>query len=454
MKVVRSDNGTEFMCLSSYFRQHGIVHQTSCVGTPQQKGRVERKHRHILNVARALLFQASLPIKFWGEAVLTAAYLINRTPTSLHNNRSPYEVIYGAKPCYDQLRVFVSACYTHRVARDKDKFGERSRLCIFVGYPFGQKGWKVFDIEQDRFFISRDVIFREDVFPFAEKPTSAPSLAVPIVSDSDWCMPPVDRGSFSITPILPVDDDIDVSRVGSITPSMEATSPTPPSDENVAATPNTECVISPVATPSVPVITKSIVPNVPEPVAAPTPSVVTPPPRQGKRSVQLPARLNDYVLYNATSEVLTHHALLSSNRKSSSSAQGNSLYSLTNFISDDKFSAGHRAYLAAITSNVEPKSFKDAVRVKVWNDAMFKEVDALEINKTWDIVDLPPRKLAIGSQWVYKTKYNADGSIERYKARLVIQGNKQVEGEDYNETFAPIVKMTTVRILLRLVAAN
>lgn len=130
------------------------------------------------------------------------------------------------------------------------------------------------------------------------------------------------------------------------------------------------------------------------------------------------------------------------------------MYPLTDYVSDDKFSPGHRAYLAAITSNVEPKSFKDVVRVKVWNDAMTKEVDALEVNKTWDIVDLPPGKVAIGSQWVYKTKYNADGSIERYKARLVVCGNKQIEGEDYHETFAPVVRMTTVRTILRLVAAN
>lgn len=127
------------MCLSSYFRDKGIVHQTSCVGTPQQNGRVERKHRHILNVARALLFQSNLPIKFWGEAVLTASYLINRTPSSVHLGRSPYEILHGEKPFYDQLRVFGCECYTHRTTRDKDKFSQRSRRCVFLGYPVGKK---------------------------------------------------------------------------------------------------------------------------------------------------------------------------------------------------------------------------------------------------------------------------------------------------------------------------
>ena len=64
VKIVRSDNGTEFTYLNDYFVEKGVIHQTSCVGTPQENGRVERKHRHILNVARALRFQANLPIEF------------------------------------------------------------------------------------------------------------------------------------------------------------------------------------------------------------------------------------------------------------------------------------------------------------------------------------------------------------------------------------------------------
>lgn len=77
IKKVRSDNGTEFNCLRNYFLKNEIVFETSCVGTPQQNGRVERKHQHIMNVARALRFQSHLPIHFWGECVLAACYLIN-----------------------------------------------------------------------------------------------------------------------------------------------------------------------------------------------------------------------------------------------------------------------------------------------------------------------------------------------------------------------------------------
>ena len=111
VKVVRSDNGHEFICLKDYFAEHGIIHQTSCVGTPQQNGRVERKHRHILNVVRALKFQAQLPIEFWGEGVLTAGYLINRTPSELLKGKTSYEVLFGKSALYTYIQTFGCLCY-------------------------------------------------------------------------------------------------------------------------------------------------------------------------------------------------------------------------------------------------------------------------------------------------------------------------------------------------------
>ncbi|XP_056860009.1 uncharacterized protein LOC130508491 [Raphanus sativus] len=145
------------------------LHQTTCVYTPQQNGRVERKHRHILNVARAMLFQANLPVKFWGEAISSATHVINMTPSKILQGKSPYEVLFGKKPHYSSLRVFGSLCYAHRKDRSRDKFGPRSRRCIFVGYPFGKKGWRVYDTETNDFLVLRDFVFKEDVFPFQEE---------------------------------------------------------------------------------------------------------------------------------------------------------------------------------------------------------------------------------------------------------------------------------------------
>ena len=83
IRVLRSDNGREYYnsALSSYFTQHGIIHQTSCVDTPQQNGVAERKNRHLLEVTRSLMLATNVPNHFWGEAVLFATYLINRMPS-------------------------------------------------------------------------------------------------------------------------------------------------------------------------------------------------------------------------------------------------------------------------------------------------------------------------------------------------------------------------------------
>lgn len=152
IKIVRSDNGTEFNCLKNYFLSKGILFQTSCVGTPQQNDRVERKHRHILTVARALRFQSHLPIYFWGECVLAASHLINRTPSSVLQNKTPYEVLFNIVPTFDELRVFGSLCYAHNQQAKSDIFASQSRKCVFIGYPYGKKGWRLYDLENKSFF--------------------------------------------------------------------------------------------------------------------------------------------------------------------------------------------------------------------------------------------------------------------------------------------------------------
>ena len=126
-----------------YFTDNGIFFQRSCVGTPQQNGRVERKHQHILNVGRALRFEGNLPIGFWGECILGAVYLINRTPSRLLANKTPYEILFGKLPDFDVMRVFGCLCFVHNQKSKGDKFAPRSRKCAFLGYPHGQKGWKV-----------------------------------------------------------------------------------------------------------------------------------------------------------------------------------------------------------------------------------------------------------------------------------------------------------------------
>lgn len=125
---------------------------------------------------------------------------------------------------------------------------------------------------------------------------------------------------------------------------------------------------------------------------------------------------------------------------------------MTKFISYSHLSHNHKVFLTSLDSKVEPSTFSQAVQLLEWQDAMSAEIQALESNNTWTITSLPPNKKPIGCKWVYKIKYRSDGTIERYKARLVAKGFTQLEGIDYNETFAPVAKMITVRCFFAIAA--
>lgn len=114
-------------------------------------------------------------------------------------------------------------------------------------------------------------------------------------------------------------------------------------------------------------------------------------------------------------------------------------------------------YAGLTICNDEPQTFEEAISrpdSKKWEQAAQKEYDSILKNKTWNLVDLPPGRKAIGCKWVFKIKYNAAGDIERYKARLVAKGYSQTQGIDFNETFAPVAKFTSIRILLALAAKH
>ena len=111
---------------------------------------------------------------------------------------------------------------------------------------------------------------------------------------------------------------------------------------------------------------------------------------------------------------------------------------------------------AAFTAAVlpEPASYRDAILHPEWQHAMAEEIAALERTGTWDLVPCPPHVRPITCKWVYKVKTRSDGSLERYKARLVARGFQQEHGRDYDETFAPVAHMTTVRTLLAVASVR
>lgn len=152
---------------TAYFLSKGIIHQTSCVVTPQQNGVVERKRRHLLEVCRALLFQSHLHIVYWGECLLTTTFLINRYPSKLLNYKTPFELLFHKPSDYSFLKCFGCLCFACTLPHQRGKLDPRVTACVFLGYPFGKKGYKLFDLSSKHIFVSVDVIFHESIYPFA-----------------------------------------------------------------------------------------------------------------------------------------------------------------------------------------------------------------------------------------------------------------------------------------------
>lgn len=300
---------------------------------------------------------------------------------------------------------------------------------MFVGYPFGKKGWNLYDRETNEFFVSRDVIFDETSFPFASEEADH-------TEDSYVLFPPFD----SI-------DDEEEHVMGPCAPTESVVAPT---GEGTAPPTHTEepAALSPPPTEA----------------AASSPVQVEPAQQtdnapllgRGHRQPKPPTKLRDYVTYNAKCNPDNKQRLVSPDETSAASptVPGKILYPIEAYVTDVIFSEKHQAFLAAVSAGVVPKSYKEDFLDKKWRNAVSHEVVALKESRTWDVVTLPKGKKAIGCQWLFKLKFNADGTEERPKARLVCLDNHQIEGEDYDETFPPVAKMSTVCILLEVAVAK
>ena len=113
----------------------------------------------------------------------------------------------------------------------------------------------------------------------------------------------------------------------------------------------------------------------------------------------------------------------------------------------NEYMVRHYAYMTRVAEVRELESYAEAAKDANWRAGMAE-------NETWDLVDAPKGVKLIGCRWVYKVKYNTDGSVNRYKSGLVAKGYAQQHGIDYDESFAPVAKMTTVRVLLAVAATK
>ncbi|GFS43671.1 hypothetical protein Acr_00g0086350 [Actinidia rufa] len=163
-------------CFLEVVDTRGIIYQSSCSDTPAQNGRAERKHRHLLDTARSFLLSSFVPSVFWGEAILTAAYLLNRMPTPLLSGRSPYECLHGQVPNYSLLRVFGYSCFVLLPKKGRTRLGAQCVLCVFLGYGIHQKGYRCYDPVTKKLYVSRHVTFFERL-PYFTLPSKVTPVA-------------------------------------------------------------------------------------------------------------------------------------------------------------------------------------------------------------------------------------------------------------------------------------
>ncbi|KAI9162373.1 hypothetical protein LWI28_026651 [Acer negundo] len=437
IKTFRSDNGGEFISLRSFFQDRGVIFQHSCVYTPQQNGVVERKHRHILQVARALQFQAHLPTQFWGECALTAVHIINRLPSPVLSFKTPFELLYSKPPSFSHLRVFGCLAYATNV-RVSHKFDHRSIPSIFIGYPIGQKApncpsppvtgpiplvardisWPVSLSSTPEAFLSPNVTPP----PLPDASPSSTSSPIPDIHLSNTTTPPTFQNPFPASHPSPPPEQSN--------PSPSLPSPPPPSP-----TPSPEP--STILTLSSPDLPYHSPPHVPDPVPLPL--------RRSSRQSGPPVKLKDFICNSVSSDQSTSFSL---------GPTTGTRYPLAKYVSYHRYLPQYRSFVAQLGVIAEPRSYSEAVVHPEWQAAMRFELRALQANGTWTLTPLPAGKTPIGCRWVYKIKLRSDGSVERYKARLVAKGFTQLEGINYQDTFSPTAKITSVCCLLALAAAR
>ena len=389
IKILRTDNGTEYMSNSfkKFLIENGIRHQLTNAYTPEQNGIAESFNRTLIERAKCLLFDAQLPKKFWAEASNMAAYLINKTISST-TGEIPDEIFYNTKINISNLKIFGSVVMVHVPKEKRKKWDKKSQKLIFVGFDQNTKGYRCMDRKTGKVTLSRDVTFYEN--PSHQK----------IITSTD--SKEEDNLKYNIinnanVENFDISDSLEIIENNSIDPDYVPVT-TLTSDESDEA--ENDCTKD---TDYVPEI--SIRP-------------LSPVRRETRSSTK--NTLPGFLRYGNIAETSTDELALKCDEE---------------LVSNDPKSLS------------EIKHREDADQ---WFKAMNEEMNSLIENKTWTLTKLPEGKRIVQSKWVFKTKRDNNGRIVRHKARLVAKGYTQEYGIDYGETYAPVVRYTSIRLLIAL----
>lgn len=405
IKELLTDNGGEFHndVVQAILEKEGIQQRFTMPYTPQQNP-TERDNRTVVEMARSLMYaHARIPTALWAELVSTAVYILNRTGPTCLDGKSPYELWHHKKPRLSHLRIIGSYCYPHIPKERRKKLDKKAQKGILIGYDF-DNGYRIWDSDSFKLIRSRDVIFDESPLLGHLKEIKEPDIP----ENNESSKSPDRQLFFGLPKYTSHHEDTAEQFSSQNEPDVEADEPKAVSTleaEQFIDLPLNEKYENDNDEPNE-VYDEAIEPDLAE-------GKIT---LRDRSNLKPPTRYKDFVC-NVCFNV-------------------NPVYDV---------------------SLAEPKTFKEAmlsIDSEQWSEAMNNEINSLKENETWEMVNLPKGRKAIPCKWIYRIKTNPDGSIDKYKARLVVKGYSQKKGLDYSETFSPVVKISTIRAVISIAAED
>jgi hypothetical protein len=445
VKRLRSDRGGEYTGrkFSAFLQKQGTERRLTTHGTPQHNGVAESLNRRLFDRVRAMLHQADLPKNLWAEAVQFATWLKNRTSTKAIGNVTPYERLYNEVPNLGGVPEWGQHVWVYNATGGK--LDARANQARWVGYDADSThAHRIYWPSTKRISVERDVKFVSSFITVHTPPPSYSSATLPVTTQPAPT-PPASKAQLPTAPLVP-------TPVAQQTSSPSAPHAPPPRTPIIT---RSRTIQQPPPAPRRPGVSTTIRPHTPpSPLPPLTPSepseeehapVVpsTPaPPRMSFADIQVPRRSARIPIASAW-------------RRQLEAGEGTEGEEYSDYV----FSAAFDDIITAafLDAEIDPKSLAEAQSSPDWSHwkkAMDRELGTLEKAGTWFNVPRPPDKNIVGSKWVYRIKHNADGSVDKYKARLVARGFTQIYGVDYFTTFSPVAKLSSFRTILAIAARH
>jgi hypothetical protein len=406
IKKITSDNGTEFnnSQVEGFLEDEGIKHEFSSPYTPQQNGVVERKNRTLLDMARTMLDEYKTPDWFWAEAINTACYSIN--PLYLHRilKKTSYEHLTSKKPNVSYFRVFGSKCFILIKRGRKSKFAPKAVEGFLLGYDSNTRAYRVFNKSTRLVEVSCDIVFDESNGSQVEQ--------VDLDELDDEEAPCVALRNMSIGDVCPKKSEEPPQ--GQDQPSSSNQTSPPTQDEDQAQDNEDEDQDD----------------EPPQEEANDQGGDEDKEDKEDEQEIQGQRPPHPRV----HQEIQRDHPV--------NSILGDIHKGVTT-----RSRVAHFCEHYSFVSSIEPYRVEDALRDPDWVVAMQEELNNFTRNDVWHLVPRPNLNV-VCTKWVFRNKQYEHGVVIRNKARLVAKGYSQVEGLDFDETYAPVARLESIRILL------